>query len=250
MQFKIYGISEKGAYRDDNQDSVYFHINANNNVMAIVCDGMGGHAGGKEASNIVTKYFHKEFASVNLTKKTDSKVLLWLKTKIKASQKLLEKTAKKNPKLDDMGTTIVVVLIINKILYTYHAGDSRLYFIDPNYGLIRQITLDHNLKNYDNDLFVINNRALVHALGPNKFSTIDELSTAYQKIILDSNSPICLFLCTDGIYEVINAAKLYEILSLNIDIKQKVEKIIAKAKNNDSKDNMSCIIIENDKWKQ
>ena len=58
MRFK-YG-SDIGLRREENQDAVrceYF----GHNVLAVVCDGMGGERAGREASQIAIDEFYQRF---------------------------------------------------------------------------------------------------------------------------------------------------------------------------------------------
>lgn len=141
-----------------------------------------------------------------------------------------------------MGTTIVLSLIVNKKLYLYHAGDSRLYLIEIDNGLIKQITLDHNIQNYNGSNISFNSRALIHALGPKKFSLLTEVADSYQ--IIDLSYKFVIFLCTDGVYEVLNENEIYDILTLKISLQDRIERLINVCVENDSKDNISCIAIE------
>lgn len=156
----------------------------------------------------------------------------------------LEKLAKKNLELNDMGTTIVIAIIANSKAYVYHAGDSRLYLYNETDG-ISQITLDHNLKNYANFISSYNKRTLVHALGPKKFSSFSELTSTCQLLPLKSGKKFTILLCTDGVYEFISETQIYSILKSTRQSKKKIEFILNLAEENNSVDNLTAAIIQN-----
>lgn len=74
MKYNVFGKSIIGNYRDTNQDAIEF-INNENYTFAIVCDGMGGHKGGGEASANVVNFFKKEIAASNIYKKNSKKII-------------------------------------------------------------------------------------------------------------------------------------------------------------------------------
>ena len=62
----IFGSSNIGMVRKDNQDSYLFDTVGNDVGFAVVCDGMGGPSGGKIASSIAVNSFSKFMAELTL----------------------------------------------------------------------------------------------------------------------------------------------------------------------------------------
>lgn len=135
------GQTNKGLVRDGNEDSLYF--NEEDRVL-IVCDGMGGHAGGHVASELAV--------NVVSAKLRELKENEWLKEDVVISQmqdavfdandKIMSHAAA-NPELFDMGTTICALAFMNRQLVMGHVGDSRIYRISNK--LIEQVSEDHSL---------------------------------------------------------------------------------------------------------
>ncbi|MHA1575001.1 MAG: protein phosphatase 2C domain-containing protein, partial [Alphaproteobacteria bacterium] len=72
MQLKIGSKTDVGLQRKANEDSMIFFENENYSVV-VVCDGMGGHVGGKIASSLACQTIKSAFLQSNL-KKTEEKI--------------------------------------------------------------------------------------------------------------------------------------------------------------------------------
>jgi serine/threonine protein phosphatase PrpC len=139
------GLSDAGVIRPVNQDS--YHIDPIGRFF-IVADGMGGHAGGQEASRIATQTI-QEYLTENWDS-TESSTSLLEQSLIKANQAILA-DQRGHPERSDMGTTAVVVLFRSESsesgdpapeqAWCGHIGDSRLYRLRDNQ--LEQVTEDH-----------------------------------------------------------------------------------------------------------
>ena len=54
---EIYGLTDRGVVREANEDSIGISRTKNGITIAVVCDGMGGAAGGRIASEIAEETF-------------------------------------------------------------------------------------------------------------------------------------------------------------------------------------------------
>ncbi|MCY7368691.1 MAG: protein phosphatase 2C domain-containing protein, partial [Chamaesiphon sp.] len=90
----------------------------------IVADGMGGHAGGEEASRIAIEtthtYLEKHWEDEPDTKNLLAQALIAANDAIVADQE-------QNSQRADMGTTLVTILFRDDLVWSAHVGDSRLY---------------------------------------------------------------------------------------------------------------------------
>jgi protein phosphatase len=121
MKSHFTGLSDKGMVRSANQDS--YHIDPVGRFF-IVADGMGGHAGGEEASRIAVETIHK-YLDDNWTKESDSKNLI--AQALIAANDAIVIDQEQNPQRADMGTTVVMILFRDELVWSGHVGDSRLY---------------------------------------------------------------------------------------------------------------------------
>ncbi|MEB3337298.1 MAG: PP2C family serine/threonine-protein phosphatase, partial [Leptolyngbyaceae bacterium] len=136
MQRDFAGLTDPGLLRSTNQDSYYIDPEGR---FFIVADGMGGHAGGQEASRIATEVI-RAYLLEHWYSSTPSPGLL-KQALLEANQGILQ-DQRAHPARGDMGTTIVVVIFReDDHPWCAHVGDSRLYRLrGPK---LEQITEDH-----------------------------------------------------------------------------------------------------------
>jgi protein phosphatase len=131
------GLSDQGLVRKANQDS--YRIDEPEGRFFIVADGMGGHAGGEEASRIAAETI-REFLLENWDAALQPDDMLE-KALLKANQAII-KNQRAHPERADMGTTVVVVMFPDEGQpWCAHIGDSRLY--RWRHDQLDQITEDH-----------------------------------------------------------------------------------------------------------
>lgn len=129
------GLTDPGLLRSVNQDDYYIDPQGR---FFIVADGMGGHAGGQEASRIATQSIQ-----MHLNQQWDSSEpsdRLLEKAFLQANQAILQDQAK-HPERSDMGTTAVAVMLRDDQSWCAHIGDSRLYRLRG--AKLHQVTEDH-----------------------------------------------------------------------------------------------------------
>jgi PPM family protein phosphatase len=121
MKSLFTGLTDKGMVRSANQDA--YHIDPDGRFF-IVADGMGGHAGGEEASRIAIEtsqtYLNKNWDTEPDTKNLLAQALIASNDAIVADQEI-------NAQRADMGTTLVMILFRDDLVWSAHVGDSRLY---------------------------------------------------------------------------------------------------------------------------
>ena len=136
-------ISDIGLLRDKNQDYITKAINTNNDILYILCDGMGGYKGGEVAScksaSILKKYFEKtSFVDANEAKE-------WLTNTIEQVNAEIKDLATHNSELSKMGTTLICLLITKDYKMFASVGDSRLYSYSKKE--LKQISEDQTFVN-------------------------------------------------------------------------------------------------------
>ncbi|MCL2023916.1 MAG: Stp1/IreP family PP2C-type Ser/Thr phosphatase [Oscillospiraceae bacterium] len=130
-----------GMKRSQNQDAFASGELSQSLAWAVVCDGMGGPAGGGIASEIAVSAvasgmnLHSEISQFEIEKNIGQVIN-------SANARIFE-MSEALPQYKGMGTTLVMCVVKDKTLTVAHAGDSRAYLIRR--GEIIQLTTDHSL---------------------------------------------------------------------------------------------------------
>lgn len=192
MHVRISTVTHRGRVRDHNEDSLGWAGWALNGevtqqlsmdilitqpTVLVVCDGMGGHAGGEVASRMATTMLA---APGVLSESTEQAVTALLQQTSDA----INDTAAARPELTGMGSTAVgVVLTPDGTALVFNVGDSRCYRVEGQY--LAQLSVDHEEPG---------SGALTQALGGGR------------RMILEPDFFTCelpadpgLILCTDGL---------------------------------------------------
>lgn len=238
---KIYGLTDKGIVRENNQDFFAAEKLSENVAFAIVCDGMGGANAGNIASKIatetITAYIKKSY------RQSLSSIALEniLRGALVSANAEVYEASKKNKEQAGMGTTAVLAFIDNQMGYVLHVGDSRAYLMEE--GNLIQLTTDHSMVQSLVDSGEITaDQAKVHpkkniitrALGINKEVVVD-------LDVFDLNENTALLLCTDGLTNFVSEDLIKtELTDINDTI---VQRLIQRANDNGGADNITAVVV-------
>ena len=136
---KHWEITDTGLIRHENQDAFGFAQLPGGYAVAVVCDGMGGVAGGSIASTVAVKTFIRTLTETVHSGHTDRAV----QEAVTAANAAIRQRAAGHPELKSMGTTLVSALVKGDKVLISNVGDSRAYLAGAD-GL-RQISRDHSL---------------------------------------------------------------------------------------------------------
>ena len=193
-----WGYGSDQRLREENQDS-HGVFELPEFTLAVVCDGMGGHVGGAQASALAVRTIHDTLYELQ-----GRPIPQAIEQAIERTNLVIYEAARKNHRLMGMGTTAVVAAITDDACYLAHVGDSRAYLLRN--GQVQQLTRDHTMVN----LFVD-----AELLSPEDAATHPEahvLSRSLgveRQVDVEIASPIRLepgdvvFLCSDGVHGVV-----------------------------------------------
>ena len=113
-------------------------------ALLVVADGMGGMSAGEVASQIVIDSVKRTFSDLKSVSLSNSNAIKsFIKQAIVDADKEMKKHAESHPETRGMGSTIVLVWILDKTVYVGWCGDSRAYCYNAQNGLVR-LTHDHS----------------------------------------------------------------------------------------------------------
>lgn len=239
---KIVAKTDKGLVRENNQDAYAVGELPGEVAWAVVCDGMGGAAGGNIASALAVKVISDKITSSYNEKMRDSSIKNLLDSAITAANIEVYDMAYLRPDLKGMGTTVVAVVVRDNVAHIAHAGDSRAYIV--NKDGVEQITVDHSLVQNLVDRGEItkeeaehhpNKNVITRALGVDKRIDVD-----FSEVDLQENET--LILCTDGLSNCVNNAEIAD------DIKDGqyyafADRLVKRANRNGGNDNITVVAI-------
>lgn len=239
----IYAESVIGNVRKAQEDSYAVELATVNGDVFVVCDGMGGHVGGKMASTIavnsILEFLKKE-------KYADPVSALDLALQF-ANMQILG-YADEHPELKGMGTTACVLLLQEANAYIAHVGDSRIYLYLNAKHQLHRITKDHSYVQTLVDAGQITDEeAESH---PNKNRITKALGIKKELMPTVPGNPIhvkagdIFLICSDGLCGMVHDKQMLRILSQNAALKQKGDELVENALLNGGVDNITVELIE------
>lgn len=131
--------TDPGLQREENEDSVLvWESRAGADALLIVCDGMGGHAAGREASSIAIEMMAERLADDGGRGASRDRLL----NAFDAANRAVLEAARQVPEWAGMGSTMTAVLIAGDRLALLNVGDSPGYLIRE--GDVFPIFQDHS----------------------------------------------------------------------------------------------------------
>lgn len=232
------GLTDTGIVRTVNQDS--FFVDEEEGRFFIVADGMGGHAGGQEASKIATEEI-KTYLLQQWQSSLSSEILLQEAIE-RANQSILEDQAN-HPERGDMGTTVVVAIFREQQSWCAHVGDSRLYRLRN--AQLEQITDDHTwvglaLKAGEISKEQAQLHPWRHVLSQ-CLGRKDLFKISLQQLEVQAGDR--LLLCSDGLTEEVSDDQIQTFLAHCKTCNEAAEELIAAAKKAGGSDNITVVIV-------
>lgn len=240
-RMKIIERSHIGKKRTINQDYIQVFKNKNNQRLAILCDGMGGHLGGEVASKMAVRHFGHAWEHAEIE---ENRLEDWMFQQIKTENFRIFEKSQKFSDLKEMGTTLVAAAETDTEWKIFNIGDSRAYLFS-NHQLI-QVSEDHS---FVNELVksgeITKNEAMNHpkrniltrSLG------VDHAADA-DRYIINKNAGDIIMLCSDGLTDMVSDETIEEVLNKDLDVESKSDVLLEKALEAGGSDNISMILIE------
>lgn len=239
---QIFYMTDAGKVRTHNEDNVIILNNKNNEFILAVADGMGGHKAGEIASSIAIEHITESFEKIDsIGKKEDA--IDWLRNIVKEINEKIFSYTSLHPESKGMGTTLVIAVKTDDYILYGNIGDSSGYVIKKE--KIHKVTKDHTLVNLlvstgelteEQAKFHPRKNLLTRALGATDPIEIDIFDV--------DNSVNGLFLCSDGLTNMVTEEQIEKVLNSNASIEEQVEKLIKKSNMRGGTDNISIAYLK------
>ncbi|MFR6065709.1 MAG: Stp1/IreP family PP2C-type Ser/Thr phosphatase [Eubacterium sp.] len=239
---KIVAKTDKGKVRASNQDAYAVGEFPDEVAWAVVCDGMGGAAGGNIASALAVKVISDKINASYREKMSPSSIKNMLDSALIAANIEVYDMADTKPELRGMGTTVVCAVVKNSCAYIAHAGDSRAYIF--NKDNLSQVTTDHSfVQDLVNKGKITaeeaqnhpNKNLITRAIGVDKSIEIDfdEVEMADDDVLI---------ICTDGLSNYVSDMEMINEVS-DGRYYAFADRLVKKANNNGGGDNITVVAI-------
>ena len=234
-------ITDAGCERELNEDR-YAVVESASGLAWLVCDGMGGTAGGELAAQLALEAIRRDLELGPVRPPEEA-----LKSAILQANRVIV-LRRQNPAFGQMGTTVVSALFSGPEVVIGHAGDSRAYLIRGSE--IEQLTTDHTFVQELVDRGKINpedalNHPDAHILTRCIGSEPGLMVDAERFWIWDLRSEEqtdMLLLCTDGLYSHLTDKEIARYASENTP-QDACAKLVEKAKARGGYDNITVAVI-------
>lgn len=258
----IVGISDVGLTRSDETNEDSFGSLALNLAhdsrrqplaIAIVADGLGGHASGQDASRIAARIFVEKLtnslaipfmAPLGSSLPPDEAVEAALVEAARAANSAVYQANVNGA--GDMGSTLVALVIVGENAWFANVGDSRAYVMDGD--ALRRVTSDHSL---------VEQLILSGMLAPEDRYTHPQRNRIFrslggeQKVEVDIFTQklrpgMRLLLCSDGLWEMARDPEIEQILRTTEDPYEACVALIETANEHGGEDNITAVIAQVD----
>ncbi len=230
-----------GRVRSSNEDA--FGYQAEHGIY-VVCDGMGGAAGGEVASRMTVDVVLDRMRGATGTGSGRER----LHEAIAEANRLVLERADREPGLSGMGTTLVTLLLGveegSGSAVIAHAGDSRCYLLRA--GKLQRITQDHSLVDEQMRLGAMTaeeaerspfRSVITRAIGTQASVTADMID-------IEVETGDVFLLCTDGLTREVDDGSIARILEMGGDVESAAQSLVDAAVEGGGRDNVTALVVE------
>ena len=239
---EAWGLTDTGNVRKQNQDYYDIVRLGPQQLLLVVCDGMGGAKSGNVASRLATEVFVGEIKRTVREGMGAREVGLIMRDAVSLANETVFEQSQISADFEGMGTTLVAAFLLPACAVIANVGDSRAYLMDGQ-G-IRFVTVDHSLvelivrrgeltreqaKNYPGK------NVITRAVGTDAAVACD----IYRMELKPGNA---LVLCSDGLSNLMADQEiLFEVVH-GVQKEQCCQRLLEIAKNRGAPDNVTVIV--------
>ena len=224
--------SDRGLVRTNNEDSVY----AGARLLALA-DGMGGHAAGEVASQLVIA------ALAHLDDdEPRGDLLAKLERAVYEGNAAIAEQVELHPDLDGMGTTLTAILFAGDRLGLVHIGDSRGYLLRD--GELTQITKDDTfVQTLVDEGRITAEEANSHPQRSLIMRALTGQEVEPTLIMREAREGDRYLLCSDGLSDPVSQETILEALKIP-DVAVSAERLIELALRGGGPDNVTVVVAD------
>ncbi|MDY6869853.1 MAG: protein phosphatase 2C domain-containing protein [Actinomycetota bacterium] len=224
--------SDRGLVRANNEDSVY----AGARLLALA-DGMGGHAAGEVASQLVIAalaHLDDDEPGGDLLSKLDNAV--------REGNSAIAAHVEADPELEGMGTTLTAILFAGNRLGLVHIGDSRGYLMRD--GELTQITKDDTfVQTLVDEGRISAEEAHTHPQRSLIMRALTGHEVEPTLIMREARAGDRYLLCSDGLSDPVSHETIAEAMQIP-DVAESADRLIELALRGGGPDNVTVVVAD------
>ena len=243
---RVQGITDVGLVRKENQDAYAVREETGSGsgyTICVVCDGMGGAAGGKLASRIAVTTYLDELEKVLSAAMNPEQLREASSYAVSLANRAIRDAAGESPEYNGMGTTLVSAVVYEGGAVITNVGDSRAYHIAN--GEITRVTRDHSLVQSMVERGDItaeearrhpNRNLITRALGP-------DIDAECDWYICPLAAGEFLLLCSDGLVNTVTDQEMLSEILRGQGLEQSLERLLEISKEHGAPDNVTAVLM-------
>jgi PPM family protein phosphatase len=224
--------SDRGLVRANNEDSVY----AGARLLALA-DGMGGHAAGEVASQLVIAalaHLDDDEPGGDLLAKLDAAV--------RSGNAAIAAQVEMEPELEGMGTTLTAILFAGNRIGLVHIGDSRGYLLRD--GELTQITKDDTfVQTLVDEGRITREEAHSHPQRSLIMRALTGHEVEPTLTMREARAGDRYLLCSDGLSDPVSDETILEALQIP-DVSEAAYRLIELALRGGGPDNVTVVVAD------
>ncbi|MBT0567718.1 PP2C family serine/threonine-protein phosphatase [Williamsia sp. CHRR-6] len=225
--------SDRGLVRSNNEDSVY----AGARLLALA-DGMGGHAAGEVASQLVIEALQPLDED-----EPGGDLLSSLETATRNGNAAIAEQVAAEPELDGMGTTLTAILFAGNRIGLCHIGDSRAYLLRD--GELNQITRDDTwVQTLVEEGRITAEQAHTHPQRSLIMRALNGTEVEPTLTVREARAGDRYLLCSDGLSDVVTEETIADTLGSVADHGACADRLIELALRGGGPDNVTVVVAD------
>ena len=240
----IWGVTDSGKVRRQNQDVFRTLFDVDKNVAVIVvCDGMGGARAGNVASALAAESFMRYMGRYIEHVGEQSDVAMKMADAVIEANNIVFEKSLSDDNYEGMGTTLTAVIATSGGEVVVNIGDSRVYHITNSF--IRQVTTDHTVVE---DMITRGDLTRTEARRHPKKNLITRVvgtnpNEEPDVFFLNLDRGDHILLCSDGLSNIVLESEILFELQHSAGVRESSIKLVEMALSRGAPDNVTAVLF-------
>ncbi len=242
LQYTAAALTDRGRRRSSNEDAFGYSVE---DGVYVVCDGMGGAAGGEVASTLAVEQVLRLLAEFRSAVQAPQPGTLEqvVAEAVDAANSAIHTRAQRSLRLSGMGTTLVAAVADAERLWVVNVGDSRCYRLRGR--RLEVCTQDHSL--IEEQVRMGRMSRAEAARSPLRHIITRALGTQRQVtpdlFELEPEPGDLYLLCSDGLTRELKDEEIAAILDTGGSLEERCRALVQAANRAGGQDNITCLLL-------